>query len=262
MTTYIVTDSRGRGLSDYLRGKQKISKTEFTTVQVQTACLPGATLDSIKVHLSQQIPRVRPDTIIIAAGICCLTTKTTLGGRRVLLYHIDKQARESTIHNICTGLRQICEDFTNENCRVILATIPPASIVKYFSTNNPGHQAPEYLDEEQQALLEDTEEINRYITEINSSNDLPTVDWDKYTYHESIKRRRSGTVRTKKRKFVDLNLPDGVHFSTKLQNQVFTRLYNQLKALYGDQFQLNTSQDTESDNDGGNFKRQKSSTKQ
>lgn len=261
MTTYIVTDSRGRGLQVFFGEKPKISKSEYTSVQVECACLPGASIDSIRVHLAQQIPKVRPDTIVIAAGICCLTTKTSLGRKRVLLYHKDEQTRAETVNNICRDFRQLHREFTNENCRVILATIPPANIVKYFCTNNPNHQPPDYLEEEQQALIEDIEEVNKCITQINDTCGLPTVDWDRYTYHESLKRRRSGTVRTRKRKFVDLNLPDGVHFNSKLQTQVFSRLYNQLRDLYGDSSQLNTSQESESDNEY-NFKRQKNSTKQ
>ena len=253
MTTYIVTDSRGRRLEHYLRGKPRISRSDITFLQVICCSIPGATTTKVQVHLTQHLSRVNPDTIIIAIGICNLTTKTVLNGRNILLYETNKEKREEIVKGTCDGLEDIKAVHEDEQRKVLFATFPPCSLVKYFTSRNPGAQVPEYLIEEQEALIQDVEEINSTIKRINEESNYPTIDWDKYVYHQSVKRRRSGTVRKKIRRFVDLNLPDGLHFNDKLQDQVFNRLYQQIRSLQNqDQpADLDTSQDTTSGEESG-----------
>ena len=89
----LVTASRVRGLPEFLDSKPNTDNSSWTKVQVTSECLPGAKLNMIKIHLAQIIPRLRSDAIIVAAGICNLTIKTTIGENDIQMYQIDKQER-------------------------------------------------------------------------------------------------------------------------------------------------------------------------
>ena len=236
----IVTDSRGRGL-DY---ELAFSPRACNCVETYTKVCPGAKLSKLVEEAREIDSQLRSrgekaDYTVIAGGICSFTRKAPLPhpGARSLVYDT-KQDCVSEIKSEIDRVRRTLGD------QVSVATIPPASLIKYYQFMNgkpPTGAFLHALERQQAKLLNDIENVNRYIINDNIRTRVETIDWDRKVHSHSLKKRTKGKSTFRKRviRFTDKDLYDGVHANTKLQDQWFTRcvevIYKELKKLFSSQ---------------------------
>lgn len=264
MPILVIADSRGRYLQD------KLSEL-FTEEQPQiiVKVIPGGTIQAAEYCVENTyLDLGQIDILVLALGICNLTKKLKDENGTTLRYDDDNDSRQYKVNNLLDSIQRITN---SDKCKkVLVVTIPPASLGKFNKTKNPGKPQPSY-EVEQQKLLEDTEAINNKIKDINDEAGVPLIDWARFFYNTSVKRRRSGTIRTKLTKFTDTNLGDGVHFNEKVRNICHGKLATVLQQTYHTskkqrpsllitfdrETESQTSQDSEADEEW-DFKRVKS----
>ena len=230
----IFTDSRGQDLEPFLANQLP---RDQVTVKVHVR--RGATLEKAIEHLKREAD-TNTDLIIIAAGICNLTHKESRGRTRTLTY----TSSEENLILIKDTLTALSREFQN---KLIIATIPPASLVKYYSHFN-NTEPPSFLTDQQNDLLRDTEELNQYIITLNKAANLQTIYLHKQCFNTSLDRKKKTSTNPGKRRriFLEKLFTDGVHSNSTLQYKWFNRYYS---AINGWLQQLSSS-DTENEGPG------------
>ena len=221
--TLIVCDSRGNKLGDLLQSYIKEQEGVRENWHAEVRAVSGANID----ELCKQLNVEKFNYYILAGGICSFTHREYKYGRPHISYDCNPVVREIRIQAVkerLDALRQIHGD------RLNIATIPPASIEKHNVEKNPHLSFDEqYLanvKKEQEALIEDLDIVNQYITESNIRHNVETINWKDYVYRSSKKRARSGNrdIRRITAKFNNTDLYDGVHFNKPLRERAFKRL--------------------------------------
>ena len=211
MDVLVVTDSRGRGLSQLIRQERR-----FDFWNIKVAYLPSSSLEKLAVEAIQEEARIHYDRIIIFGGICSLTEKVTIGRERRLHYTLDNN-RELKVRGVIDTITDIYSRFPG---KVSVCTIPPASLIKYYTVYNPGKELPIRLEEEQDQLIEDIEYINNVIRDQNKSAEQKTINTASRVYKHSIKRYRNQNRTRRVSRFTDKDLPDGVHCTEKVKKEI------------------------------------------
>ena len=225
MSILVITDSRGRYLQDKLN---EIFTQEPPHIIVKV--VPGGTIQAAEQLVENSyLDLGQIDILVLALGICNLTKKLKDENGTTLRYDSDDVSRQYKTRNLLDGINRLAN---SDKCKkVLIATIPPASLGKYNKSKNPGKSQLNY-EIEQQSLLEDIQLINNKIKDINIEAGVPLIDWARFFFNISVKRRRSGTIRTKITKFTDTNLNDGVHFNDKVRRNCHGKLALVLQQTY------------------------------
>ena len=218
-TTIIVSDSRGRGLDDFI-GNHPTPEDHQYVLEIK----PGKSLSQLCPTIIHLIDSYNKDHTycIVFAGICGMTDKTfdkTVSRKATILRYQDTYRQDKINNNIDTAkfLKNSYGDHIN------FCTVIPADLVAYFRHHNPNLPVPDYLVSEQKALEEDITIINKAFLDINSPA-ITNLNLSRRAQVRSKKKRqRSGskTVYRRVTKFSYKELSDGVHFSPKLQATVF-----------------------------------------
>ena len=229
MSILVVTDSRGRFL------QSKLSDLLLQESRIYVRVIPGGTSQAAELCIAESVTQSgKIKILVIAIGICNLTKKIHDKESIRILYDLNDETRQTKIDILISSFNNIRN---NPDCeKVLIATIPPVSLGKFFRAKNPGKPQPDF-QLQQQTLLEDITLINKKITQINDSTGSPLIDWARYFYNSSVKRRRSGSVRTKVVKFTDTNLSDGIHFNDKVRENCHERLAKILLETHNSQQQ-------------------------
>ena len=232
----LFTDSRGRNLQH----KLEEHSPPDNNVEWETHVLPGATLETVEKKIERTRRRENWDITIIIAGICNFTHRVTSRKGKFLEY--SQRKADSTQDEINRILQNLGET-------TYICTITPADMSKFSHQRNGDAD----LEIEQQHLLEDIENTNRFIKEKSVERDTPTIDLAIQSYTKSLKKQ--GPKNKKIIKFSGKELPDGIHPSIALEEtwakyiiKVTTTIINKLNREPED------STD-ESEPDTGNFKR-------
>ena len=208
----IITDSRGRGVASALHKKPALISTR-TAIRA----IPGAKLNEIKDRIVLTEVFQQQDLIIVAGGICDFTVKTEHLGLKLLTYP------GINIHEVLGQIETLRQNFGS---RLIIATIPPAGLIKYYEYKNPGRELPEELEsqlkEQQTKLLEDLREINNYIKDSNREANVTNIDLNRMVTSTSIKHTFGQRYRTER--FTAKDLYDGVHANQALKDKWHKRI--------------------------------------
>ena len=257
----IVTDSRGKDLDKFLRNKlDSISETDrnFTS---HVSIHKGADLRDL-LREAKKFEEIRkPDLVVFQGGICNFTRKEVFNGNQTLSYY-----RGDQIIEFLTTVKEIREEYGNS---ALIATVVPASLIKYFEVKNgssPHEELLESLNQQQIELLEDIEYVNSQIIAGNKQIGTRTIDLHDKVFVTSIKKYKNKSKSRKHRKFENKNLFDGVHpnetLSLILNERTYDSIVKYLDQCRDVQIELNTSKDSvdsqnsQTDTDSWNFKRQ------
>ena len=126
-----ITDSRGRGLNEFLDSQQIGSNK--STIVLHVRVYPGADLNRLKTKVDTFSAAKTYDLIVIIGGICDLTSKVTDENDLNLLEYTDSNSKKEHVLRTLSQLRQ-------EYAQINIATIPPFSLKKYLTTKNPLYQ--------------------------------------------------------------------------------------------------------------------------
>lgn len=258
----IASDSRGRRLNQYIHNIKP-----FEQYKVSVVAIPGGTISTITDTIVRKITKIRltsnePIMVMFAAGICNLTNKIRHDGGCELDYESTPnkvQTIVSQFQNIYACIKQI-----DQNIKVKIATIPPASLKKYILFNTTKHRLTEtvFSDDEihqkQNQLEDDIKLINSAISAMNCSENLRTLRWDRDLMKTTIKKRgANGKNKKKITKFNYNHLYDGVHADSKLEGKWYRimceSIKNDLQQIQGEMCSASDS----SDDDNWDFKRWK-----
>ena len=229
----IATDSRFRGLDDYLIHNH-IPGSHTTKAEL----LPGGTLLSCYYKLKTCVKSVKrsrlpdlPFSLTIAAGICDFTTKVPNGEASELCYP------KSKLHSVISDLDLISSLAISElQTPIHFSTIPPCSMCLYRDHQYKYHNlrdsffSDELLLTQQKQLESDITEVNDHIYKLNGGNDVRTIRLEKNLSVSSTKRRGRHNQKKKIVKaYVYDQLYDGVHAVEHLQYQWFGFLQTAIK---------------------------------
>ena len=218
-TTVIITDSRGRGIHEYIDNQPTPENQQFV-IKVQ----PGKSLAQLSPTIIDTLNDYDLDRVycIIYAGICGLTDKTTnksLGKRVSVLRYQETYRSDKVNTNIDTAkfLKASYGEHIN------FCSIIPADLTAYFKLHNPSLQVPDYLATEQKALEEDVLAINKALLALNSSVQTNINLCSRAQVKAKKKRQRSGSkiVYRRKARFSYKDFTDGVHFNNKFKEVLF-----------------------------------------
>ena len=218
-TNILVTDSRGRGLDDFV-GQHLRPITHDYVIEV----LPGRSPAQLIPIIDNIFGRYDRNTsyCVVLAGICGLTVRSTINNRQHLRYPLN--TRTERVDNVLTAFRELKRKFGDH---INICTIIPASLADYHRHFHPDLPLPTHIISEQTALEEDIIFINRCISELNLS--VTNINLaSRIQTNSKKKRQRSGskTVYRRVTKFNYSQLPDGLHFSESLRNICFTLILN------------------------------------
>ena len=208
MNVIVVTDSRGRGLLDFILNKRQDLYNKCNLVII---CIPGAGIDrlhrKINEHISDKVENYIP---ILIGGICDFTQKNKDG---ILHYEV-----EDSVPKVLASLNTYWSHYPHG----LTATIPPADINKWNSKKQ-SHVVDPNL-EAQKNLEGDIKIVNQEIQERNDREGLPHINLHKPVYVNSIKKKGNRSIRVSK--FKSTELPDGVHASENLKEKWFNHICN------------------------------------
>ncbi|CAG2185618.1 unnamed protein product [Mytilus edulis] len=169
MFILIGTDSQGKYLQKYVEQYDLFPAILSTHVEIY----PGKTISEICYNLINKIKvlPVEEDSnivVMIAGGICNLTTKTNIpSGGYILNY--DFKTRSEKVENLQTELKKTVIEFQDYNVILKFATIPPVSLFKknerFSAFSSSFSQA--QINDEQKNLEEDVMNVNSFISSIN-----------------------------------------------------------------------------------------------
>ena len=218
-TTIIVTDSRGRGIDEYI-GANPTPDDQRYVFHVK----PGKTIAQLAPTIIDAINSHDIDYVycIVSAGICGFTDKSidkSMSPRASVLRYQDTYRSDKLRSNIDTAtfLKNRYGNHIN------ICSIIPADLTAYFRFHNPGLPVPDYLTSEQKALEEDVLTFNKALLELNSPDTTNINLSSRAQVKSKKKRQRSGAKIVYRRvvKFSYKGLTDGVHYSTKLKDTIF-----------------------------------------
>ena len=204
-----LTDSRGRGLQQYIRSKFSTvggfagSQLEFTSL---VSVHPGKTIDFLlaEAHRFEQF-RV-PDLTVFQGGICNFTHREQINNKQVLLY-----SRKNQITEFLSVIYNIRQRYGN---KALIATIVPACLIKFYTIINketPDRFMLKLLQQQQKDLLEDLKYVNTQIINGNKHLGVRTIDLHDKVFNVSLKKSKNKSKTRKLIRFVNTNLEDGLH---------------------------------------------------
>lgn len=182
----IATDSRGKGLEQFLQTKFPSSQ-----LHLRVDAISGATIQ----YLIEHIERNQDSTgnlSIISGGICNLTKKKRGKGAKILTYTRSEEniLLLKDLITITTGKHQ---------SKLIFTTIPPVSLHRYFKHFNDNKDPPAFLNNQQKDLLQDIDEINQLIITLNKSANLQTIDLHNKCFNTALDRKKPRTANPARR---------------------------------------------------------------
>ena len=223
-----ITDSRGRGLRDYLYANP------IHGVATECHYKPGANLEQLAIDAIQSLSNDRYDFCAIIGGICSFTELFQVGNEKRLCYPLESRAQKT--RRAIETVRDLKGRFGS---KIVIHTIIPASLLKFFFIKNQAVNFYHNIEREQNALLEDLEEVNDIITALNQRSGISTCNLsNRFTSH-SLKRERQfpGRITHRLSRFRDAHLTDGVHpnedFRHKCFRAVCRALKKDLQTIYG-----------------------------
>lgn len=257
----IGTDSRGKYLQEYVEQYDPFPATWSTHVEIY----PGKTISEICYNLINKIKVLPVEensniVVMIAGGICNLTTKTNIpSGGYILNY--DFKPRSEKVENLQTELKKTVIEFQDYNVILKFATIPPVSLFKknerFSAFLSSFSQA--QINDEQKILEEDVMNVNSFISSINEMNSTRTVRWDKDIIKIHMKRRGTHKTLKKNSKFIYKDLYDGVHPYMELAYKWYFALcksiLNDIKDMPSQHLDVEEEEDDEEDMESWDFKR-------
>ena len=208
----IFTDSRGRGLQPYLE-----SRFPRQQLIIKVLVFPGANVDKLAEQVNKKVD-ITHDLVIICGGICSLTSKVKEDNKKILKYI---SSEENTLH-IKDTLTSLAGKLQG---RIIISTIPPASLNRYYKHYNDNQEPPTYLKEQQSDLLQDLSDINQCITTLNKAATFKNLDIHSKCFNKTLDSNKKGQRNTERRRkiFLENELTDGVHPNSNLQSKWFQR---------------------------------------
>ena len=202
-----VSDSRGKGVEAY---------TKTIGFRVDNRIRGGATLRKLGQIAQTSASKSEYDLIVIQGGICNLTKRETgKSGERLLQYSRGEEARVANIEDIKHTLQALRLRF---GPKLIFCTVIPADLHSYLKANNnydTDRDLREHLAIQQSQLIDDINDINRYIVSISRAAGRKTIEWHKFVQRHSKKRKRKGSQLFKPSVTAFSNRylqDDGVHF--------------------------------------------------
>ena len=229
----LITDSRGKGIKSRIQDHPDLSHIDWD-IQI----IPGATLENILKRIERGNRRNTWDHIIILAGICSFTTKTS---RRNKKPYIEYKVRNT--EEICNTINSLL----NIGNSTHICTITPAVLQKASERQDPE------VETEQLNLEEDIAYVNQHIISRNIERDTLTIDLAKLSTIRSIKKQGN-----KRKRIIKLNtkdLEDGVHPSISLQENWTNYIKTMVHRLTNNEDALDDDS-TEEEPEPWNFKRQ------
>jgi hypothetical protein len=232
-TVIVISDSRGRGLSELI--------DHSSDIDFIFKVLPGKTLQDIATVVDETLSNYQHTYYycIVLSGICSLTVRS-FTPLNCLRYHLSE--RESKVAAILDTINDLKFKY---GARINICTFVPACLIKYFNIKNPDHpEVPGYLIPEQEALLEDITQINDEIKQFNLNYRNTNINLcGRFVTHSKKKHQRSNSgARRRVTKFKDTELTDGVHFSDSIKRVCCDLIRS---AAVRDLEQLKTSTDKE-----------------
>ena len=241
----IVSDSRGRGIDNYIERQETPEGLRFFYI-----IEGGLELGKIADKINQQHRYRKIEYTVVIGGICSLTEKLFVKGKSKVHYPIqDRTNKKDEVIRIIQTLKERLKDKLN------ICTIIPASLSKYYKTRNKvrandTNKIPDF-NEEQQALIEDIDEINNHIKSLNISTNTPNIDFARRLYKSSLKCKRTGDKGRRKRvsEFCDTKLYDGVHLDEENKTKFFEIVLNTITRQISIGAQQPTSRDQQEEQD-------------
>jgi len=232
----LISDSRGRGLKDYIKKRYIEDFPEACNIPIFENCLPGGNFNTLCYQLKESTRVAKSQyphhniTALLFGGICSFTHKISKPTKQEISY----ASNPRRIVNIKHALQDINTYCVSQNIRLITTTIPPASINKNVDFNMQHrkllHSA--FTDNErndkQNELEQDVTEVNNFMT----SCEAHAVNL--HTEVQHTKRRRNGRSRTgttkapqisPKTRFCYKELTDGVHPTEALKTVIFKKIF-------------------------------------
>ena len=207
----ICTDSRGSGLDVLLRNERIIKSVGRyqAKARIEVKVLRGAKLERLINEANSHPLASTFDCSIIIGGICNLTEKHTEDNHNFLTYTNREKVQD---------ISALVDNHIDK--KLVIATITPASLEKYYIHKNGKKPYQENLIADQQKnLVEDCTTINNHIRSVNTNKNLPTLALAGLCF-ASTKKRIPKTNRFRiLYKFNDQHLYDGVHLDRELKHR-------------------------------------------
>lgn len=205
ITLTVLTDSRGKGLSDVVGNDPQLQDLAYTNVVLSKGAKLKSLIGKADRLLSDKTSTQGPDYVIIQAGICDFTSLETTNGKRSIRYYRNRDS----INYLAYRIQDIYLKFPGA---INIATVPPAGIRKSIQIAGIEEKQDENLNEQQEQLLEDIQELNQAIIDCNRVTQTETIDLAAKVYSNSKKKREKRRRIT----FTDKGLTDGVHSNDSL----------------------------------------------
>ena len=207
----IAADSRGAKLGNYFN-------RHYPSWNVDPIVVPGGTVQTLHSLIVKALTASSPTNtnVFIAAGICNLTEKTEHEGGVEVSYTNDTRGRVS---NLLYGLHTLISDINSRfSLQVHVCTNPPANLLAYRNTLKTQRKlhtsiyTTSQIISQQAALENDIKLINLEILQMNTSQGLAPIRWDRQFIKIKIQKR--GELKENSRKKSKYNyqqLYDGLH---------------------------------------------------
>ena len=207
----IATDSRGAGIQQQINRNQKLASLD--DIKIDIRIIPGAKVNEIHTAIKTACTYHTYDLILVIGGICNLTDRVQWCGLQLLDYS------SKDLQEIKGQFVSIREQYAS---KVIFATIPPASLMKYGQVKNRLEDLTKHIEvslaRKQRRLEKDLKLVNNWIRQNNKAYQATNLDLNKINTSNSIKRDING-VRYRKESFTAKNLYDGLHANMKLKEK-------------------------------------------
>ena len=208
---HIIADSRGKEL------QKRLKKTRDLRFTVDAH--PGYNIEDATINSLSKIAQKKPDIVIIMAGICQLTKKEEDG--KISLRNTPTQlAIENYMRSITVAkdtIKYYCEQTETEKPIVAITTQTGVEIKKW---NKEDIQHPD-----QNRLDGLIIQLNRRITEENTTQNCPTVWLSKYSHRYESRKGRYHPAYSK--------LHDGVHPDHELKKKWITEIRKTCRKILG-----------------------------
>ena len=162
----IATDSRGAGIQQQINRNQKLASLD--DIKIDIRIIPGAKVNEIHTAIKTACTYHTYDLILIIGCVCNLTERVQWGGLQLLDYS------NKGLHEIKGQFLSIRGQYAS---KVIFATIPPASLVKYGKVKNQLEDLPNHIEvslsRKQCRLEKDLRLVNNWIQQNNISGSKP-----------------------------------------------------------------------------------------
>lgn len=199
METLIITDSKGRGLGQYLTGADGM-------VDFELLVHSGAGFELAVIKSMRELSRFKPKFVILTVGICDITIRN----RQTKITSLRFRDIGETAQHVMSAARATYETLTStHSCKVSLATITGLDLADYnhpcrrfmstikYDNYSCNHKI---INNPQQDLLNQIViEVNRQITGLNKKHGVPTTwlstavhSYYRHTHHHNYRKLSDG----------------------------------------------------------------------